>query len=116
MQVRIASRRVLVTLGAAGGFIGTAFAASRVVGGISLIDAALAEPFSILLGLMSGGLAGFSLWALLHPRCISRLAIVLVAVNCCTWLLCLASPTNIGPALAYSHTLIRRCLATRSHQ
>jgi hypothetical protein len=87
MQVRIASRRVLVTLGAVGGFIGAAFATARAVGGAGVFDAALAEPFSIVLGITSGGLVGFSLWTLLHRSGISRLAMVLVAVNCCAWLL-----------------------------
>jgi len=87
MQVCIASPRVLATLGALGGLIGAAFATLRVAGGRSLIDAALANPISIVLGLVSGGLVGFSLWTFLHPRRMSRLAMVLVAVNCCAWLL-----------------------------
>jgi hypothetical protein len=109
MPVRIASRRVLVTLGAMGGFIGTAFAASRALGRGSLLEAALAEPFSLFLGLTAGALVGFALWTLLHPRCISRPAIVLVAVNCGSWLLFLI----FTPRLSDGGNSIRRQRAER---
>jgi hypothetical protein len=109
MQVRNANPRVLVTLGALGGSIGTAFATSQVAGGRSLIDAALADPISIVLGLVSGGLAGFSLWTFLHPSRISRLAMVLVAANCSAWLLYLV----FTPPLSDGEDAIHRQRAER---
>jgi hypothetical protein len=61
------------------------------------MDAVLTRPFSIVAGMLSGGLVGFLVWTLLHPRrYISRLTIILVALNCCAWLLCLVTQPRIS--------------------
>jgi hypothetical protein len=97
MQNRTTARLLLVTLGAASGFVGTALAGSRVVGRIGFIDAILEKPFSIAIGIASGGLIGFLFWTLFRPRRrISRLAMGLVAVNSCAWLLYLASTPRLS--------------------
>ncbi len=98
MRARVPAWIVFVVTGTLGGFVGTGLAVSRVVSplgfrgdiGIGFIDAVLTRPFSIAAGMLSGALVGFLVWTLLRPRRhISRLTIVLVALNCSAWLLCL---------------------------
>jgi hypothetical protein len=97
MQVRSRARALLLVLGALAGFAGTGFATGRVEGGIGFSDALMMRPLSAGAGAISGALVGFLVWTLLDPRRrISRLAIVLTALNCGAWSLYLVCHPRIS--------------------